>query len=170
MGFDPYNCPLKIWKCIRTPTPKVGTHLGVWGFIPSHSLALLGSWMWLLGSLLACTFTSLCLDRKSKARVATLPLFLHLSLLWKWNMWYLCILPPCLYHYWHYRWFHSPLYHLLSLCFCTLLFFLNFLSWCSTFLSFFFLLENTSWRFCHSLPSIFQCYLYLLFSFFYLGL
>jgi len=44
MGFDPYNCSLKIQESIRTPTPKVGVHLGVWGFIPSHSLALLRAW------------------------------------------------------------------------------------------------------------------------------
>jgi len=36
MSFDPCNRPLKIWKSIRTPTPKVGAHLGGWGFIPSH--------------------------------------------------------------------------------------------------------------------------------------
>jgi hypothetical protein len=36
MGFDPYNRSLKIWDSIRTPIPKVGAHLGVWGFIPSH--------------------------------------------------------------------------------------------------------------------------------------
>jgi hypothetical protein len=37
MGFDPYNCSLKMWEFIGTPIPKVGAHLGVWGFIPSHS-------------------------------------------------------------------------------------------------------------------------------------
>jgi hypothetical protein len=44
MGFDPCNCSLKIWDSTGTPTPKVGIHLGVWGFIPSHSLAFLGAW------------------------------------------------------------------------------------------------------------------------------
>jgi hypothetical protein len=44
MSFDPYNCPLKTWESIGTPTPKVGTHLGVWGFIPSHSPTFLGGW------------------------------------------------------------------------------------------------------------------------------
>jgi hypothetical protein len=44
MSFDPYNCPLKIQVSIGTRTPKMGVHLGVWGFIPSHSLALLGTW------------------------------------------------------------------------------------------------------------------------------
>jgi len=42
MNFDPYDRPLKIRESIGIPTPKVGAHLGVWGFIPSHSLALLG--------------------------------------------------------------------------------------------------------------------------------
>jgi len=36
MRFDLCNCPLKIQESIGTPTPKVGAHLGVWGFIPSH--------------------------------------------------------------------------------------------------------------------------------------
>jgi len=44
MGFDPYNRFLKIWESTRTPIPKVGTHLGVWGFIPLHSLAFMGAW------------------------------------------------------------------------------------------------------------------------------
>jgi hypothetical protein len=42
MSFDCCNGPLKIWEAIKTPTPKMGVHLGVWGFIPSHSFALLG--------------------------------------------------------------------------------------------------------------------------------
>jgi len=44
MGFDPCNCSLKIQESTKTLTPKVGVHLGVWGFIPSHSLALPGAW------------------------------------------------------------------------------------------------------------------------------
>ncbi len=44
MNFDACNSLLKIRKSIGTPTPKVGTHLGVWKFIPSHSLTLLGAW------------------------------------------------------------------------------------------------------------------------------
>jgi hypothetical protein len=42
MNFDPCNRPLKIQESI--PTPKVGAHLGVWGFIPSHFLALPRTW------------------------------------------------------------------------------------------------------------------------------
>jgi hypothetical protein len=44
MGFDLWNCSLNIWKSIRTPIPKMGTHLGMWEFIPSHSPTLSGVW------------------------------------------------------------------------------------------------------------------------------
>ncbi len=44
MGFNPYNRSLKIWESIGTPTPKVKIHLGVWGFIPSHSPTLPRAW------------------------------------------------------------------------------------------------------------------------------
>jgi hypothetical protein len=44
MSFDPYNCLLKIQKSIETSIHKVGTHLGVWRFIPSHSPRLSGAW------------------------------------------------------------------------------------------------------------------------------
>jgi hypothetical protein len=44
MNFDSCNCFLKIWESIGTPTPKVKAHLGVWGFIPSHSLTLPRAW------------------------------------------------------------------------------------------------------------------------------
>jgi hypothetical protein len=39
-GFDPYNRSLNIRESTRTPTPKVGAPLGVWGFISSHFLSL----------------------------------------------------------------------------------------------------------------------------------
>jgi hypothetical protein len=75
MGFDPCNCSLKIWESIGTPTPKVGAHLGVWGFILSHSPTLFhtpgsmkcDSW----ASLLAHTFASPCFGREPKVRIAT---------------------------------------------------------------------------------------------------
>jgi hypothetical protein len=67
MGFDPYNCSLKIWESIRTPTPKVGVHLEVWRFIPSHSPILSHS----RASLLARTFASPYFGCKPKVRVAT---------------------------------------------------------------------------------------------------
>jgi hypothetical protein len=37
MGFDPYNRSLNIQESVKTRTPKVGTHLGVWGSFP-HTL------------------------------------------------------------------------------------------------------------------------------------
>jgi hypothetical protein len=42
MGFDPCNRSLKIRESTGSPTPKVGVPMGVWGSIPSHSLALPG--------------------------------------------------------------------------------------------------------------------------------
>jgi hypothetical protein len=45
-----YNRPLKIWESMGIPTPKVGVHLGVWGFILSHSPTLPWTWnvtLWL---------------------------------------------------------------------------------------------------------------------------
>jgi hypothetical protein len=44
MSFGPCNRSLKIQESIWIPTPKVGAHLGVWGFIPSHSPTLPGAW------------------------------------------------------------------------------------------------------------------------------
>jgi hypothetical protein len=44
MSFDPCNCSLKIWESSRTPTPKMGVPLGVWGFIPSKFFAHSGAW------------------------------------------------------------------------------------------------------------------------------
>jgi len=46
MSSDPSNHFLKIRKSLRTPTPKVGTHLRMCGLIPSHSPTLSGMWMW----------------------------------------------------------------------------------------------------------------------------
>ncbi len=43
LGFDPYSCFLNVWESIGIPTPNVGIPLGVWRFIPSHSLALPGT-------------------------------------------------------------------------------------------------------------------------------
>jgi hypothetical protein len=75
MGFDPCNRSLKIQESIRIPTPKVGVHLGVWRF---NSPTLLyfqppGNMNCdYRASLLARAFTTPCLGRKPKARVATL--------------------------------------------------------------------------------------------------
>jgi hypothetical protein len=70
MSFDPCDCSLKIKESIGTPTPKVGAHLGMWGFIPSHSPTLPGAWDVTHELLfLARTFASPCLRHKPKARV-----------------------------------------------------------------------------------------------------
>jgi hypothetical protein len=42
MSFHPYNRPLKIQKSIKTLTPKMKVHLGMWGFNPTHSPTLPG--------------------------------------------------------------------------------------------------------------------------------
>jgi hypothetical protein len=49
LNFYPYNFPLKIWESTRTPSPKVGVALGVWGFIPSHFSHSWEHVMWFLG-------------------------------------------------------------------------------------------------------------------------
>jgi len=71
-NFDPWNHLLKFFKSIETPTPKMGAHLGVCGFIPSDSPTLLGAWNVTRASLLACTFASCCLGHEPKVRVVTL--------------------------------------------------------------------------------------------------
>jgi hypothetical protein len=43
MSFDPCDHHLKIQKSIKILTPKVKTHLGVWGFIPSNFPTFLGT-------------------------------------------------------------------------------------------------------------------------------
>jgi len=40
LSFDPSSRSLKFWESTRTPSPKVGVALGVWGFTPSHFLTL----------------------------------------------------------------------------------------------------------------------------------
>ncbi len=70
MNFDPWDCSLKIWDSIGTPTPKVGIHLGVCGFIPSH--IPLHSWKCKCDSrvaLLAWTFPCFYFSRELKVRV-----------------------------------------------------------------------------------------------------
>ncbi len=42
MNVKPYNYPLKVWKSIETPTPKMKAHLKVCEFIPSHFPTILG--------------------------------------------------------------------------------------------------------------------------------
>jgi len=38
LNFDPWNRSLKFRESTRTPSPKVGVALGMWGFTPSYSL------------------------------------------------------------------------------------------------------------------------------------
>jgi len=74
MGFDPCNRSLKIQKSIGTPIPKVGAHLEMWRFIPSHFPTLSGARNMIFGlSLLARTFSSPCFGHEPKVRVATIP-------------------------------------------------------------------------------------------------
>jgi hypothetical protein len=57
------------------PTPNVGVHLGVWGFIPSHSLDFLHSRehvMWLPGLFLGPHFATPLPWSQAKVRVVTL--------------------------------------------------------------------------------------------------
>jgi hypothetical protein len=44
MSFDPWNFLLKVWASIGTRIPKMGAHLGMCGFIPSHFPTLQGAW------------------------------------------------------------------------------------------------------------------------------
>jgi hypothetical protein len=44
IGFDLCDRSLKVRESIGTLTPKVGVHLGVWEFIPSHFPTLLKAW------------------------------------------------------------------------------------------------------------------------------
>jgi hypothetical protein len=79
MAFGPCNHSLKIRESIKSPIPKVGVHLGVWRFIPSHSLALPKAWNVILGSLLAYTFANTCFGRKPKIRVAIMCIIFHIK-------------------------------------------------------------------------------------------
>jgi len=42
LSLDPWNLSLKFQESTKTPSPKVGVALGVWGFTPSHFLTLPG--------------------------------------------------------------------------------------------------------------------------------
>jgi hypothetical protein len=71
MSFDPCNYPLKNWKSIRIPTPKVGAHLRVRGSFSHTLLHSLEHEMWLSSSLLASTFVNPCLGHEPKVKNAT---------------------------------------------------------------------------------------------------
>jgi hypothetical protein len=61
MNFGSWNCFIKIQDFVGILTPKVGVHLGMCGFIPSHSFTFqeckFNSWV----ALLVCTFPCPCL-------------------------------------------------------------------------------------------------------------
>jgi hypothetical protein len=72
MSFDPWNIVLKIRDSTWNPIPKVGVHLGVCGFIPSHS------WECKCDSQVALsvhTFPCFFLGHELKVRVVTNELF-----------------------------------------------------------------------------------------------
>jgi hypothetical protein len=76
MSFDLPNHFLKIRDSIGTLTPKMGVHLGVCGFIPSHSFAF---WECKCDSRVAFsthTFPCPCLGCKPKDRVMVVVLLL----------------------------------------------------------------------------------------------
>jgi hypothetical protein len=80
LGFDPCNHSLNIGESIGTPTPNMGVHLGVWGFFPSHSFALLGVWecdSWAYSWL--TPLQALCLGHEPKAKITT-PLLIIMQL------------------------------------------------------------------------------------------
>jgi len=73
MSFDPWNYFMKIQNSIRTLTPKVGVHMGVYGFIPSHFITFRECKCDSHVTLSTCTFPCLCLGHKPKATVVTCP-------------------------------------------------------------------------------------------------
>ncbi len=72
MNVDFCNCPLKIQESIRTSTPKVGAHFGVWGFIPALSYIHGSMKCDSRASFLARIFTSPCFGHEPRAKVATI--------------------------------------------------------------------------------------------------
>jgi hypothetical protein len=83
LRFDCSNRSLKFWESTRTPSPKAGVALGVWGFTPSHFPTLPGvpdvTPRLPFGPHPCNPF---CLGHKPKVRVAThniLTLLSHLS-------------------------------------------------------------------------------------------
>jgi len=68
MSFDPWNTSLKIHDSIGIPTHTVRIHLGVCGFIPSHSQECECDYRVALS---ACTFPCLCFGHEPKVKVVT---------------------------------------------------------------------------------------------------
>jgi hypothetical protein len=71
MSFDPSNHSMKIQESIGTSTPKMGAHLGVWGFIPSHSLTLPRAWNVTPELILGPHICKPLLSHQPKVRIAT---------------------------------------------------------------------------------------------------
>jgi hypothetical protein len=72
MGFDPYNCILKIWESMGTPTPKVGVSLGsVRVYSLTLSCTLESMQHDSRASFLARNLATPCLGHEPKARIAT---------------------------------------------------------------------------------------------------
>jgi hypothetical protein len=78
MSFDPSNCPLKIQKSIGILILKVRVHLGMWGFISSHSPTLLGTWN-------VTPKLHPCFGRKPKARVVTIIVHYYSNHIFIWS-------------------------------------------------------------------------------------
>ncbi len=72
MSFDPCNYVVNIQKSFGTLTPNMGVPLGVWGFMPSHSLQSREHVKWLPGVLSwPATLQPPCFVHEPKARVVT---------------------------------------------------------------------------------------------------
>jgi len=81
MNFDPWNIFLKIQDSVKIPTLKMKIHLGVYGFIPSHS------WKCKCDSrvlFLTFTFPCICFGHEPKAKVETFLHYIHI-LSWRKN-------------------------------------------------------------------------------------
>jgi hypothetical protein len=72
-GFDPCNHSQNIQKSTRTITLKMKFPLGVWGFIPSHFLSLLGFLFW------PATLHALALVVSPRLRLWQSPCYVHNS-------------------------------------------------------------------------------------------
>jgi hypothetical protein len=77
MSFDPYNRLLKICESIETPTPKMGVHLGLWGFILLKFHTFLRVWN-VIPKFQFWPFANPCFGHKPKVRVVTLQMHLLL--------------------------------------------------------------------------------------------
>ncbi len=83
MGFNPCNFSMKIRESIKTPIPKMGAHLGMWMFIPSHSPTLSGAWNVTPGlHSWPASFASPYFGREPKVRVTTNLLFSLCRFVW----------------------------------------------------------------------------------------